>query len=641
MRSARPSRVFALALACAALPTAALAQRTDDNVTAQSDDAFGRSVGNERIGIYNSGDVRGFSPVAAGNVRIEGLYFDQQKDPTQRLVETVTIRVGIAAQSYAFPAPTGIVDYQLRGVGEEQVVGAVLSYGPFGALGAEFDAQFPIARDRFGVAVGGGIYDEAFEWGGDSRTTTFALVPSLRPSESFELRPFFSAITFSGEEPLPLMATQGGLVPSEIRRNRYFGQEWTQNEGEIFNYGLLGRARLGEWIVRFGVFDSVFNVDAAFGDLFLDVDANGAANERVIAFPESRYASRSGELRLERSFEEGARLHTVYAALRARDQTRRYGGEEVIDIGSAQLGVGRPVPRPDFAFGPQSRDEVAQETAGLAYGLQWKERGEFSVGVQRTSYAKDVEMPTGALPATRAEPTLVNATATVHAAERLAVYAGYTEGLEESPIAPDNAANRNAAAPALLTEQYDAGVRIVLPRQMKLIAGLFNVEKPYFDLDPANFFVPLGTVEHRGVELSLAGSPLRNLTVVAGTRYIDAAVSGSTVDAGLVGRRPVGSAKSYSNASLDYVLEGTGFSFDATFESLSSQTANTANTVTVPGRSVLHLGGRYRFKLLGKPATLRGQVYNIFDKYGWNVLGSGVYMYNAPRRYSLYLAADL
>jgi iron complex outermembrane recepter protein len=234
MNLALTSRLTLLALVTAAASSTVQAQRTDDNVTAESDDAFGRSVGNERIGIYNSGDVRGFSPVAAGNVRIEGLYFDQQKDPTQRLVETVAIRVGIAAQSYPFPAPTGIVDYELRGVGDDRVVSAVLSYGPFGALGAEVDAQLPIAREQFGTAVGGGVYDEAYEWGGDSRTATFALVPYWRPSERFELRPFFSAITFDEEEPLPLMATQGGLLPPEIRRNRYFGQEWAQSEGQIF-----------------------------------------------------------------------------------------------------------------------------------------------------------------------------------------------------------------------------------------------------------------------------------------------------------------------------------------------------------------------------------------------------------------------
>ena len=49
----------------------------EENVTTESEDAFGRSIGNESIGIYNEGDVRGFSPIEAGNVRIEGLYFDR------------------------------------------------------------------------------------------------------------------------------------------------------------------------------------------------------------------------------------------------------------------------------------------------------------------------------------------------------------------------------------------------------------------------------------------------------------------------------------------------------------------------------------------------------------------------------------
>ena len=71
----------------------ALAQRTQDNATAKSDDAFGRSVGNESVGIYNPDDVRGFSPIDAGNVRLEGLYLDRQTDPTQRLIEGSAIRV--------------------------------------------------------------------------------------------------------------------------------------------------------------------------------------------------------------------------------------------------------------------------------------------------------------------------------------------------------------------------------------------------------------------------------------------------------------------------------------------------------------------------------------------------------------------
>jgi len=39
--------------------------------------------------------------------------------------------------------------------------------------------------------------------------------------------------------------------------------------------------------------------------------------------------------------------------------------------------------------------------------------------------------------------------------------------------------------------------------------------------------------------------------------------------------------------------------------------------------------------------TLRAQVANIFDRYGWSVIGGGAYVYSAPRRIGLYLAADL
>ena len=72
-------------MAVAALPQVASAQRASDNVTTQSSDAFGRSVGNEKSGLYTAEDVRGFNPVDAGNVRLEGLYFDQVDRVSTRL----------------------------------------------------------------------------------------------------------------------------------------------------------------------------------------------------------------------------------------------------------------------------------------------------------------------------------------------------------------------------------------------------------------------------------------------------------------------------------------------------------------------------------------------------------------------------
>ena len=66
---------FAVAITLAASVAApAWAQRAGENAVTSADDAFGTSVGNEQIGLYSSDEVRGFSPGAAGNIRIDGLY---------------------------------------------------------------------------------------------------------------------------------------------------------------------------------------------------------------------------------------------------------------------------------------------------------------------------------------------------------------------------------------------------------------------------------------------------------------------------------------------------------------------------------------------------------------------------------------
>jgi iron complex outermembrane receptor protein len=635
--------VVAVAVAAIELlaPRAVLAQRAEENVTTGSEDAFGRSIGSESIGIYNEGDVRGFSPIEAGNVRIEGLYFDRIGSPTSRLIEGSTIRVGVASQNYPFPSPTGIVDYDLRRVGANRVISALTYYGPFDSMGLEIDAQLPIVGEQFGLAAGLGIYRDASLWGGRNESYSFAIVPRWRPTENLELRPFVSHSVFTDEENEHLMITAGGVLPPKVRRDHYYGQNWSTNELDVWTYGVLGAARFGDWTLRLGAFESVLNLDKQFAELMTDIDAARNANEFVVASPDSRYASRSGELRLSRLFDTGSRRHTLQFAVRAREQNRRYGGEDVIDVGPVILGVGRDIEQPVFNFGEQSHDDVQQVTFGTAYELQWAGVGEMSVGVQKTDYSKSVDTPTGALPESRAEPWLKYATATVTATKTLAFYGSYTEGLEESPVAPSEAQNRNVAAPALETEQYDAGIRWDTFAHLKLIAGVFNIEKPYFDLDAAGFFRELGRVEHRGAELSLAGDPTDSLTVIVGTRWLDATVSGPTVEAGLIGKKPVGTARQYSLATADYRFAGTGFSLDMTAEHITSQVANSANTIDVPSRAVLHIGGRYRFKLFGKPATLRLLVNNVFDKYGWQALSSGVYGYNAPRRFSAYVAADL
>lgn len=94
-----------LSAASLVLAPAAQAQRVTDNAAAGAEDAFGTSIGNERVGLYSGNDVRGFSPVTANNIRLEGLYFDRPAAFTDRLVQSNVVRVGLTAQNYLFPAP--------------------------------------------------------------------------------------------------------------------------------------------------------------------------------------------------------------------------------------------------------------------------------------------------------------------------------------------------------------------------------------------------------------------------------------------------------------------------------------------------------------------------------------------------------
>ena len=80
---------------CAGLP-AANAQRAGENAVAAAEDAFGTAIGTESIGLYSTTSARGFSPSDAGNVRIDGLYFDQQAAPNNRADAAAAMPTGPA-----------------------------------------------------------------------------------------------------------------------------------------------------------------------------------------------------------------------------------------------------------------------------------------------------------------------------------------------------------------------------------------------------------------------------------------------------------------------------------------------------------------------------------------------------------------
>ncbi|TAJ69530.1 MAG: TonB-dependent receptor [Phenylobacterium sp.] len=634
-------RILFAAMAAALASSPAWAQRADDNAVKSADDAFGTSVGNEDIGLYRPVEVRGFSAVDAGNVRIDGLYFDRQTDLSALIAPGQTIRVGISAQGYPLPAPTGIVDSELVRVGDKRVVSLVASRGPFDGYLAEVNAKLPLVEGRFGLALGASVSKYAYEYGNSERDVSLSAAAQWRPVDGLEIVPFYDRYAVTRAEALPLIFVDGPHLPPRFKRGRFFGQAWTDGENVGTNYGVVATAALAAgWTVKGGLFRSVFKSERSFADLYLNTTAAGVADHLIIADPAQSFASTSGELRLSRSFEEGPRRHTVHLIVRGRDQDRRYGGSDVFEAGKAVVGVPVDLPEPAFIFGPRTRDKVSQWTGAAAYQGRW-DAFELSGGLQRTRYRKTVREPAAQPQEGRDDAWLYNLAGAWKATDRLAFYASYTTGLEEGGVAPENASNKNAAPPAIRTKQVDAGLRYALTSELKVVAGVFDVRKPYYNLDRANLYRELGEERHKGVEVSLSGQLASGLTVVAGVVLMRPRVTGEEVDAGRIGKIPVAQVKRLAIVGLDYQLPWVErLSVSATVTSLSAREVSRDNQLQIPARTTLDLGARYRFKVGDAPATVRVSVANVFDKYGFRTNTSGVFTPLAQRRYSITLAAD-
>ncbi|WP_372918919.1 TonB-dependent receptor domain-containing protein [Sandarakinorhabdus sp.] len=633
--------------AAVAADVAATGSRASENAVRQAGDAFGSTVGREVIGIYNQMNVRGFSPIAAGNVRIDGLYFDPVVPPSTRISRTTTIRVGLSALGSPFPAPTGLVDFGFRRPGDQAAASVLFAADEWGTLNAEFDAVLPV-DGRLSLGMGASLRRES---GPDATRETSiggTLIARWNPAPGVTLIPFVSLLHQPLDDHRLTFQTAGEFLPPLLPRRQRFGPDWVNGSGLDLNTGVLADWQVAPgWLLRAGLFRSSRTRNRQMTNLVRGLQPDRTGTQRVIVDPQLDFAAVSGEVRLTRQIDEGPRRHQIHLAFRGRSGDRRFGGSDILELGAVQIDTPSQVPEPAFNFSRQQLDDVKQVTGGIAYEGRWLGVGEVAAGLQWTDYKKRIDLPGGGVQATNDRLLLYNITVSANITDALVVYAGTVNGLEESGTAPGNAVNRNEALPAIRTRQFDAGLRLALTDQIQLVAGVFDITKPYFNLDAAGRFDVLGDVVNRGVEASIAGPLTPTLSIVAGGVWLWPKVSGPGVVAGpglggAIGPRPVAAIGQRLEFSADWRPPfAPGLSFDTRVAYRSSETATVSNRVAVPARTVMDVGGRYRFRLAGNDALLRLQVNNLFDVQGYDLRGAGAYGPIPGRLVQAYVTIDL
>jgi iron complex outermembrane recepter protein len=120
-------------------------------------------------------------------------------------------------------------------------------------------------------------------------------------------------------------------------------------------------------------------------------------------------------------------------------------------------------------------------------------------------------------------------------------------------------------------------------------------------------------------------------------------VIGPNLAAEGVGPVAVGQPRLTYSANVNYTIPWwTQASLDLSALHFGVAPATVDNRVYVPAVTILNLGGRYGFKIMGRDSTLRVQIQNVPNSSWWTVANTPGYFLTPGRRTVFaYLTTDL
>jgi iron complex outermembrane receptor protein len=190
--------------------------------------------------------------------------------------------------------------------------------------------------------------------------------------------------------------------------------------------------------------------------------------------------------------------------------------------------------------------------------------------------------------------------------------------------------------------QVDGGLKYQLLPRLALVAGGFEIKKPYFNLDLTDVFRHIGSTSNRGAEFSLTGDLSSRLNVVAGFVWIDPRVqyqSGAVT--GPTNAVAIGPVPGVLSLYFQYhPAFASGIILGATIQTLSSRYADYP-TLNAGAVTQLGLDMHYRTHLFGENATFWLQGENLGNANSVNLFSSGEIQVFDQRRLELSLVIDL
>lgn len=532
------------------------------------------------------------------------------------------------------------MDYTLREPKDAQALTVIAYTGPYDSREIDVDGYRSSRDKRVGIAAGASYRRSVDLPGFTARIASLGILPQWTPNKDFSIRMFWGRSNVTDARTMPAIYLGAYQTPPQVSKH-YFGQTWAETDYQSDHYGIIVKAGGAHWSMRAGFFRSTLDLPRGYADLYLNTLSNGIGSHTIVAEPDQSYGSTSGEIELSHILVGASWKQELDFGARGRDVTSHYGGSDAVDFGIALAGQLKPLVLPNYSFRAGVVDHIDEYSVATSYTFQWNKHLDFTAGVQRPSYSRDIADPVLGRSTTLVRPWLYNSSLVLHPTERLVLFGTLTRGLEDSGVAPSNAVNRGAVLGIARSSQAEVGVKYTPAKSLTFVTAVFDIEKPYFALDAHNVFDSLGRERHRGVEISLAGEVVPGLNVVAGEMLLSPEVIATSSEES-IGRTPVGQPRRIEQLSIDYRIPHLpGVSVDCSLAARGARMARTDNSVQISGYSTLDLGARYLMSIGHHTTTLRVQVLNVTDSANWYVGNDGGLLPIEPRRALAYLILDL
>jgi iron complex outermembrane receptor protein len=200
----------------------------------------------------------------------------------------------------------------------------------------------------------------------------------------------------------------------------------------------------------------------------------------------------------------------------------------------------------------------------------------------------------------------------------LSFYANYVQGLSKGDSVTDTTAtNFGQVFAPYKTEQKEVGVKWNAGTFTNTLA-LFQINKPMLVTEGTTArptYADGGEKRVRGVEWNTFGELARGVRVLGGVTYSQGKQT-KTSFGRYDGNTAVGAPRWQANTGLEWDTPWiAGLTLSARVQATSSQYADAANKLKIPGWGQLDLGARYAMLVNGKDVVLRLNVNNVFDKH--------------------------